>query len=432
MFGVVHACRQSLGDELIEQWRAHLCGLCLSLRDSRGQLSRALTNTDAVLLSVLVEAQQPAAPERTGAGPCPLRGLRTAQVVPAAAVSVRLGATASLTLGAAKAGDAVAERQHGLARPTVRNRAIGALAGPLRRGALLDAPMAESFDAPGLLDDLRRQGRVEAGVREGDSMLDVTAPTAQATGRIFASSAALSGCPENTDQLREIGEAFGVLAHLLDAVDDLERDRRAGSFNPITATGTPLPEVRRECARQVRRIRLGFDRLELRDGRLARALLVDGTHAALHRAFGTGHVGTCSSGHASGPTLGLRAEVSELGMPGRLPIGTTPDVAPPSENPETPPDAAPPDAPGYPPPAPGYPPGDPFGPGGPPPKEPPKPPFWPNLLPWIGVYCTGYACCASHENPCTGRRHDAGCSNCDCCDCDCCDDGCCCDCDCNC
>src|SRR6478736_239310 len=118
MFGVVHACRQSLGDELIEQWRAHLCGLCLSLRDSRGQLSRALTNTDAVLLSVLVEAQQPAAPKRTGAGPCPLRGLRTAQVVPAAAVSVRLGATASLTIGPAKAGDAVAEREHGLDRKT--------------------------------------------------------------------------------------------------------------------------------------------------------------------------------------------------------------------------------------------------------------------------------------------------------------------------
>ena len=431
MFGVVHACRQSLGDELIEQWRAHLCGLCLSLRDSRGQLSRALTNTDAVLLSVLVEAQQPAAPQRTGAGPCPLRGLRTAQVVPAAAVSVRLGATASLTLGAAKAGDAVAEREHGLARQTVRNRAIGALAGPLRRGALLDAPMAESFDAPGLLDDLRRQGRVEAEVREGDSVLDVTAPTAQATGRIFASSATVAGCPENTDQLREIGEAFGVLAHLLDAVDDLERDRRAGSFNPITATGTPLPEVRRECARQVRRIRLGFDRLALRDGRLARALLVDGTHAALHRAFGAGHAGTCSSGHAPGHASGAPVGSAELGLPGRPPVGSTPGVAP-AENPETPPDAAPPDAPGYPPPAPEYPAGDPFGPGGPPPKEPPKPPFWPNLLPWIGVYCTGYACCASHENPCTGRRHDAGCSNCDCCDCDCCGDGCCCDCDCNC
>ena len=216
---------------------------------------------------------------------------------------------------------------------------------------------------------------MEAAVRPGDSVLTVTAATATATAEIFAASAAVVGRPGNEPTLHEMGYAFGSLAHLLDAVTDLDDDRRTGAFNPITATGTSLEQVRRECRRLVHRIRAAFDRLELTDGRLARALLVDGTHAALHRAFD--------------------------------PPGATCAVPPPNW--------------------PGAPTQTPDKPAGP-----PKPPFWPNLLPWIGVYCTGYACCASHENPCTGRQHEAGCSGCDGCDCDCCDcvDGCCCDCNC--
>ncbi|MFN8199518.1 MAG: DUF5685 family protein [Nakamurella multipartita] len=393
MFGVVHACRGTLDDELFAQWQAHLCGLCLQLRDSRGQLSRALTNTDAIALSVLTEAQQSSPAGRRTAGPCPLRGMRTAQVVRPGSAATRLGAAASLTLAAAKAQDLRAERVHHLGLPTLRTRAGSALAEPLRRRALADAPMARVMHATRALDGLARQGAVEAAVRPGDDLLAVTAPTAQATAEIFAASATVAGRPENELLLRELGSDFGTLAHLLDAVTDLPADRRNGSFNPIAATGAPLAQVREHCRRLVRRIRVSFDQLALTDGRLARALLVDGTHAALHRAFDP-------------------------------PAGTTPP---------------PPNWPGVPTQVPDKPaPDSPQGPQSPPPPEPPRPPFWPNVLPWIGVYCTGYACCAAHENPCTGRQHSAGCSGCDgsCCDCgDCCDcdcgDGCCCDCGCN-
>jgi hypothetical protein len=378
MFGVVHACRRTLDDELFTQWQAHLCGLCLQLRDSRGQLSRALTNTDAIALSVLTEAQQATPAGRRTAGPCPLRGMRTARVVPAGSASTRLGAAASLTLAAAKAQDLRAERAHHLGMPTLRGRAGSALADPLRRRALADEPMARAMHAIDALDGLARQGAVEAAVRPGDSLLTVTAPTAAATAEIFAASATVAGRPENEPLLREMGSAFGTLAHLLDAVADLDDDRRTGSFNPITATGTPLEQVRHQCRRLVHRIRVTFDRLVLTDGRLARALLVDGTHAALHRAFDTTGA-TCAAPPPNWP-----------GAPEQTPHK-------------------------------------------PPPPEPPKPPFWPNLLPWVGVYCTGYACCATHENPCTGRQHSGGCGGCDgsCCECgDCCDcgDGCCCDC----
>jgi len=170
MFGVIQVCRHSFDDELLAQWQAHLCGLCLSLRNSRGQLLRAATNTDAVLLSVLVEAQQHRRPERTGAGPCPLRGMRSAQVVPAGADAARLGATASLTLAAAKAQDLRAERSYALATPTVRTRAVGLLAEPLRRAALADARMAASVQVDDLLAELAGQAAIEHETVVGDSV----------------------------------------------------------------------------------------------------------------------------------------------------------------------------------------------------------------------------------------------------------------------
>ena len=419
MFGVVHACRRTLDDDLFAQWQAHLCGLCLQLRDSRGQLARALTNTDAIALSVLTEAQQVEPAGRRTAGPCPLRGMRTARVLPAGSAATRLGAAASLTLAAAKAQDLRAEHAHHLGMPTLRSRAGSALAQPLRRRALADAPMARAMHAAATLNGLARQGAVEAGIRPGDSILTVTAPTAEATAEIFAASAVVAGRPENDVALREMGSAFGTLAHLLDAVADLDDDRRTGSFNPITATGTPLDQVRQECRRLVHRIRVMFDRLTMVDGRLARALLVDGTHAALHRAFDP-VAATCSTDHRT----------ATAGQPGP---GTAPQD-PYAPGPQSPDPYSPgPGAPG---------PGGPPWPGTPgstpdkPPPDPSKPPFWPNVLPWVAVYCTGYACCASHENPCTGRQHSAGCSGCDgnCCECaDCCDccDGDCCDCSCN-
>lgn len=64
-------------------WQTQLCGLCLGLRDGHGQLARAATNTDAIVLGVLTEAQQTLTLERTDAGPCPLRGMRKASVAPA-------------------------------------------------------------------------------------------------------------------------------------------------------------------------------------------------------------------------------------------------------------------------------------------------------------------------------------------------------------
>lgn len=418
MFGLLHACSTVLDAELLARWRAHLCGLCLTLRDDHGQPARALTNTDAVALAVLVDAQQRETVTTRVAGPCPLRAMRTAPVVVGSSGSMRLAATASITLAAARAQDHAGERRHDLVAGGLSSRveelAMSRLAPALRRRAHRDEEMARRIDAGRSLLELDGQGAREAAVREGDPVVDITAPSAAAAGRIFAASAEVAGRPEHAADLMVVGEAFGSLAHLLDAVEDLERDRRDGAFNPILATGAALADVRRECARLVHRIRRHVDRLDLDldlpDARLARSLLIDGTHRAVHRAF-SHTADTCTTDPATGSD---RAEPPPPGAP----LHPDPESPPDRENAPLPwPDYQPPP---------------------PPKKKGPKPPFWSNVLPFAAVYCTGYACCAEHENHCTGERHPAACgggdacSACgdcgDCCDCDCCCDGC----DCNC
>ena len=118
MFGLLRPCSHGAARYGIDgqEWFAQLCGLCLGLRDGHGQLARAATNTDAVVLTMLTEAQQPRSARRTAAGPCPLRGMRRAEVAAAGSPGVRLAATASLLLGAAKVADRVADGEAGFGR----------------------------------------------------------------------------------------------------------------------------------------------------------------------------------------------------------------------------------------------------------------------------------------------------------------------------
>ncbi|MFE0423031.1 DUF5685 family protein, partial [Streptomyces sp. NPDC058953] len=95
---------------------AHLCGLCLALRADHGQFARVVTNYDGLVVSVLTEAQSERLPEsRRTAGPCPLRGMRTAPV--ARGEGARLAPAGSQVQASAKVRDQVAVRGGVQARP---------------------------------------------------------------------------------------------------------------------------------------------------------------------------------------------------------------------------------------------------------------------------------------------------------------------------
>lgn len=388
VFGIVRPCSHRLGERLKSQWMAHLCGLCLALRKDHGQFARVVTNYDGLLISVLTEAQAERAGKwRRTAGPCPLRGMRTASV--AQGEGARLAAAVSLVLASAKVRDHVADGDGLLARRPVALAARRVASSWGAAGARTGSEVG--FDTAVLVDAVERQLGIEALAGPGTPVLTVTEPTETATAAAFAYTAVLAGRPGNAEPLAEAGRLFGRLAHLLDAVEDKETDAASGAWNPLTATGTSLAEARRLADDALHGIRLALHEVEFEEGKLAHRLLVHELRVSVDRAFGT-----AACAHGSAPT-------------------SAGSYAPPG------------------------------GPGGPP--LPPQPPrrdrrgLLAGCAVWAGLACTCQMCCGEYDDPWSHERKDGLCKDtdcgdccecCSCCDCDCCDGCDCCDCGCDC
>ncbi|TMV00250.1 DUF5685 family protein [Streptomyces sp. DASNCL29] len=406
MFGIIRPCRHRLSENLRTEWMAHLCGLCLALRGDHGQFARIATNYDGLVISVLVEAQAGRSEGwRRTAGPCPLRGMRTASV--AQGEGARLAATVSLVLASAKMRDHVADGDGALARRPVAAAARRVAGRWDRAGERSGAALG--FDTALLLDAVGRQEELESLAGPGTPLLTVTEPTETATAAAFGHTAVLAGRPGNRAPLEEAGRLFGRLAHLLDAVEDLAEDAQTGAWNPIAATGTDLAEVRRLCDDAVHGVRLALKDTEFAgkgSGRLAHVLLVHELGRAVDRTFGT-----TGCAHGGGQVAGAPGASGMPGIPG----------APESSY-------GPPQSPWI----------NPGGPGGaPPPPEPPhgrRRGLIAGCLVWTGLCCTCQVCCRDpYHDPWTGQPREGLCRKCDdCCDCcDCCGNcGDCCSCDC--
>ncbi|MFF3214060.1 DUF5685 family protein [Streptomyces sp. NPDC002886] len=388
MFGIVRPCTHRLGERFKTEWMAHLCGLCLALRGDHGQFARIVTNYDGLLVSVLTEAQSGPAPgSRRTAGPCPLRGMRSAAV--ANGEGARLAAAVSLVLASAKVRDHVADRDGLLARAPIALAARRVARGWDRAGARTGASLG--FDTAVLVDAVDRQAGIETLAGAGTPVLVVTEPTETATAAAFAHTATLAGRPGNAPALAEAGRYFGRLAHLLDAVEDQAADAAAGAWNPLTATGTPRTEARRLCDDALRGIRLALREVEFADAGLAHRLLVHELRTSVDRAFGTAN---CSHTAHTGTELTDRTDRAHRGSFGPPPVDFGPPPAPPRK---------------------------------------PRRDLLPGCAVALGLFCTCQLCCTDHEGPWSREKKDAWCGNCDCGGCDCgdcgCGDCCCCPCD---
>ncbi|MFC4858965.1 DUF5685 family protein [Actinophytocola glycyrrhizae] len=281
MFGIIRPCRHRLSSSLRTSWWAHLCGLCLALRDEHGQLARAATNYDGLIISALVDAQAQEGEPRRVAGPCPLRGMRSAEV--SVGAGARLAAAASLVLASAKVRDHVDDRDGTLGRRPVAGAARLVASRWARQGGRSGDGVG--FDTGVLLEAVDRQTSVETAAGPGDLLL-VTEPTETAAAEACAHTAVLAGRQDNVVPLREVGRLFGRVVHLVDAVEDLDEDTGSGAWNPLTATGTSIEEARRLCDDAVLGVRLALADVSLRDGGLVHALLVHELEQAVIRAFG--------------------------------------------------------------------------------------------------------------------------------------------------
>jgi hypothetical protein len=314
VFGIIRPCRHRLGGELGAAWQAHLCGMCLSLRDDHGQAARLATNYDGLVISVLAEAQAGGAPERRTAGRCALRRMRKLDV--AVGDCARLAATVSLVLAAAKIRDHADDGDGVLGRPGAR----GAAAALATRWAAASTRTGRElgFEVGVLTEAIGRQGAIEAAAGRGTPLLTVTEPTETATAAAFAHTAVLAGKPGNQASLSEAGRLFGRIAHLVDAVEDLAADQASGAWNPLLATGTDLAEARRLCDDALLGIKLALSEAEFTDARLVHALLVHELARSVRRVFApAGGAGGLAA--AAGPPLGCGLPAA-AGLSGLLAI----------------------------------------------------------------------------------------------------------------
>lgn len=282
VFGIIRPCRHRLSERLHADWVAHLCGLCLTLRNEHGQLTRTVTNYDGLVISALVEAQSTEEAARRQAGPCPLRGMRRASV--AEGEGAQLAASVSLLLASAKLRDHVDDGDGAFARVPVASVARSRAARFESQGHSSGAGVG--FDTDFVVRTVARQREIEAGLSLGDSPLLATEPTESASSAAFGYTAILAQRPENAAALAEAGRFFGRIAHLVDAVEDIEEDRQNGSWNPLLATGTDLSEARRLCDDAVSGIRLALREVDWAQSALVHALLVHELEHAVRSTFG--------------------------------------------------------------------------------------------------------------------------------------------------
>ncbi|WP_245745926.1 DUF5685 family protein [Nocardia altamirensis] len=401
------------------EWRAHLCGLCLGLRDGHGQLARATTNVDAIVLSMLTEAQLSGDVERTTAGRCALRGMQRASVATADSPGVQLATTASLLLASAKIRDHVADGDARALARTPMAKAASRWAGQAQ-----DSAQRIGLDVESLVAALGAQTQLEAAALVGANQTRVseslaasplwreamsndaeplawtTAPTQLCASEFFAHTAVLAGRPDNVDAMRSAGWQFGRIAHLADAVQDFEQDQARGRFNPLAATGTSMPQAYDLLRESNARLRDAVAAAELDEVPTVRWMLLDPLRAVLGRlgrGIGAGIAHSCNvSRHTN--------EAGDAVVPQMLDLVTPQAHLPGNRRPTR------------------------------------RPGIGESLTLILGAYCTGYACCADHTRPCSGERKDAWIKRCDCSGCS--DGGCggccdscscdCCGCDCSC
>ena len=219
MFGYVRAREDTLPSGAWEAYEAVYCGLCRNLGARYGAFSRSFLNYDFVFLAMLLA---PAEADGTqGCQRCPLHPIKGK---PACSGGTWLDTAAaeSVILAAWKLRDSAAD-DDALARWRAKGLSLALWRGYRRAKAEYPA-----------YDEAAAQLMTELWTleREGCPSID---RTADCFARLLAAAA-----PPREDEAaqratRQLLYHLGRWIYLIDAVDDLEEDRQAGRYNPVSA-----------------------------------------------------------------------------------------------------------------------------------------------------------------------------------------------------
>ena len=243
MFGTLKPSTCGTGCGQQREYATFYCGLCKTLGDRYGQLTRALLSHDAVFLALVADglAAEGAEPDRCR---CPIVPVAFRPTVRPDSPAMRYAAAMQLLLS-----------DQWLADRALDGRRAAQAARPLLSGKV-EVARAMLAELGISLDDLEgfehQQKRVESGPQGGPRA--AAEPTAAALERVFERMALLPGVPDEARTaearaaLGDFGRRLGRAIYLIDALDDLEKDHRSGAFNPCVLAGGAVSWPRVELA----------------------------------------------------------------------------------------------------------------------------------------------------------------------------------------
>lgn len=233
MFGLMKARTCAAPPAQRREHRLHYCGTCKTIGRQYGQSARFLLNFDTVFLAELLTAL---GDQTTSLKPwasayqsfnC-LTLPRTREEFP---LPLHFAATATVVLAEFKVQDHLQDHSSWSGRvvATTFSTAFQTAAQQLSDWA---------FPVDELREMLGSQTQREGELKQNGSATDpeaglslVAEPTAHATGLFFRHGARLLGAVEAESTMYHLGQAFGTLIYLLDALEDFEKDHRRGDFN---------------------------------------------------------------------------------------------------------------------------------------------------------------------------------------------------------
>lgn len=254
MFGYVRTCTPQLRLCEWEAYRGIYCGLCRTLGRRFGPLARLTLSYDFTFYAALEMALREEAPQfcRKSCGVNPLRRCLHCEENQALAHAADL---AILSLWY-KADDTI---EDGGFWSRCGGRLLKAMLRRQYRRVAAEYPATDAVFA----EEMSRQRRLER--QEMAGLDELCEPTAKMTAAMLG---LIGEEPDERRILERLGYLLGRYIYMADALDDMEKDRKHGDFNPfLRQEGTP--EALKDRARQSLLLTIGemgatLDLLELR------------------------------------------------------------------------------------------------------------------------------------------------------------------------
>lgn len=271
MFGVAVARLEPLSDAEKQRYQAFYCGLCRTLKQRYGQLSRAVLSYDLAFLVIFLDSLSESSQD-AGADRCIVHPKKRMPFIQSA--NTAYAADLSVALAYHKVLDDVADDD------TMRARAARvALRGAYERAqeripdecAAIEACMERIHELEGTSDT-----PPDACAQEFGRLM----------GALFASGARRAWDARWAQACGTFGETLGRLIYLMDAAVDLPTDQRTGSYNPFAALTMDVPQMRQVLTVVAADAALAFERLPLvQDAQLMRAVLYAGIWQKFNRVY---------------------------------------------------------------------------------------------------------------------------------------------------